>query len=177
MPPPVTELEAVTLGCVATRGPCTAYSVRREFARAPSARFSGSAGAIYPLLRRLEERGLLQSRSADTGKRPASEYSITRAGRAALRMWLRSSLEPADAFADDPLRTRMLFLDQLSPAARIEWVEAAEAAVRAQEGRIRAYEANAPDTVWVRLANENARRLNRTRLRWLATVREALDEG
>ena len=52
---------------------------------------------------------------ADTGKRPAQEYSITRAGRSALRSWLGASLEPQMAFADDPLRTRILFLQFSSP--------------------------------------------------------------
>ncbi len=172
--PPVTDLEAVTLGCVATQGPCTAYHVRHQFLQAPSARFSGSAGAIYPLLSRLEERGLMASREAATGKRPAYHFTITRSGRAALRSWLKSSLDPSAAFADDPLRTRCLFLDQLTPTDRDEWLETAEHAVREQEQLIADYEERAPDTVWVRLANDNARRLNRARLRWLAQVREAL---
>ncbi len=168
----VTELEAVTLGCVATMGPCTAYKVRRQFQRSPSARFSGSAGAIYPLLKRLEKRGLVAARQADTGKRPASEYAITRSGRAALRGWLRASLDPQAIAADDPLRTRMMFLGQLEPAARLEWIDAAEKAVRSQDTLISEFEAVLPDTLGVELANDNARRLNRARLRWLKEARE-----
>ena len=171
----VTDLEGVTLGCVATQGPCTAYHVRRQFQQAPSARFSGSAGAIYPLLRRLEERELVTSREVATGKRPALEYTITRTGRAALREWLHASLEPSTAFADDPLRTRILFLQELTPKARRAWIERAEDVLKEQEALIDAYAQSAEDTLWVRLANENARQLNRARLRWLAKAKEWLE--
>ena len=174
MPERLTDLEAVCLGCVTTRGPCTAYFVRRQFQKSPSSRFTGSAGAIYPLLRRLEERGLLTAESTATGKRQAVEYAVTRAGRTALKAWLRSSLAPGDVATDDPLRTRMLFLEALPPAARLEWLDAAEAAVRAQADAIAAYEASAPETPFTRLANDNARRLDRARLAWLAKAREML---
>ena len=171
----LTELEAITLGCVASQGPITAYQVRQQFLRSPSARFSGSAGAIYPLLKRLEKRAFVTSRKAPTGKRPAREYSITHAGRAALRAWLRTSLEPTEVVADDPLRTRMLFLDQLSPAARLEWLDQAEQAVRDQAELIANYEKeDAFDTPFAKLATENARRLNRARLAWLAHARERI---
>lgn len=174
MATPVTELEAITLGCVARTGPCTAYRVRQQFQRSPSARFSGSAGAIYPLLKRLEQRGLVRSRDVATGKRPASEYSITPAGRSALRAWLRAPMAPREVAVDDPLRTRMLFLDELPPAARRKWLDAAEEAVRAQEQLIADFAAGSPDAPGIDLANENARRLNRVRLRWLADARERL---
>ena len=173
----LTELEAVTLGCVASQGAVTAYQVRQRFLRSPSARFSGSAGAIYPLLKRLETRAFVSSRKAPTGKRPAREYSIMRAGRAALRAWLRNSLEPAEVVVDDPLRTRMLFLDQLSPAARLEWLDQAEQAVRDQTELMANYEKeNVFDSPFAQLATENARRLNRARLAWLSHARERLTQ-
>lgn len=171
---PLTDLEAAALGFVSSLGPCTAYRIRKCFLDSPSARFSGSAGAIYPLLSRLEERGYVTSSEVKTGKRPARAYAITRDGKQALRTWLRD-VDPAVTFADDPLRTRMLYLSELPPAARTAWFDDAEASIRSQEARIDAFAARLPATPFVHQANENARRLNRARLRWLEAARTALD--
>ena len=47
-----TELEAAVLGVVWQDGPCTPYAIRQHFLESPAPRWSGSAGAIYPLVRR-----------------------------------------------------------------------------------------------------------------------------
>ncbi|MEM7305026.1 MAG: helix-turn-helix transcriptional regulator [Planctomycetota bacterium] len=174
---PVTELEAVTLGCVATLGPCTAYKLRQRFQASPSACFSGSAGSIYPLLERVEERGLVASRAADTGRRKALEYTITRSGRAALRAWLKSSLDAREVAADDPLRTRMLFLEELPAAARLAWLDDAEQAVRDHLALVDEFEGGGAQTLGAELANDNARRLGRARLAWLAEARARWSEA
>ncbi len=53
----LSELEAVVLGLVWSDGPCTAYAVRRTVQASLSAQWSGSAGAVYPAVARLEQRG------------------------------------------------------------------------------------------------------------------------
>ncbi|MBT8484525.1 MAG: PadR family transcriptional regulator, partial [Phycisphaerae bacterium] len=169
---PLSDLESVILGCVAVSGPATAYAVRRMFLDSPSARFSGSAGAIYPALRRLEQRRLVRSAATPTGARPARAYSITPAGRRELRAWLQTPLTPEAGFADDPLRTRMLFLSALSPAARRTWLDEAEACIRAQTGLVDDHDAAHSDDPWMTLAHDNTRRLNRARLRWIAEARK-----
>ena len=173
----LTDLEAVAVGCLLRRGPSTAYRVRRFFLESPSARFSGSAGAIYPSLRKLEEAGLLSSRKVDQGKRPGERVpgdpggqgrppALDPEGRpAGARTWRRT-----------PLRTRMLHLGLLSTAERHAWIDAAEASLRAQNERIEAYAATSPGDPWAELASDNARSLNRARLRWLAKVRERVNE-
>ena len=139
---PLSELECFILGLVWKYGPCTAYSLRQKLQGSPSTQWSGSAGAIYPLVRRLERGGLLKSRSAGRGKRASQEYTITPRGEAALRHWMGPPL-PADALtvSHDPLRSRARFLAALPPGQRRAWIDAALESLREVTARIRAWEA------------------------------------
>src|SRR5262245_31499214 len=73
----MTELEIYVLGVIWLLGPCTAYVIRRELGASP--------GAIYPLLRRLEEEGLIRGRTQRWGERGKTELSITPRGVETLR--------------------------------------------------------------------------------------------
>jgi DNA-binding PadR family transcriptional regulator len=119
----LTELEGAVLGELGARGPCTPYSVRREFLDSPSPYWSGSAGAIYPLLRRLESLQLVQSLPSVAGRRRSRLYSLTKNGRDALKEWLKPPLpEIVIGVPADPLRTRLSFLSALSQAERFRFV-------------------------------------------------------
>src|SRR6185436_18926108 len=72
-----TDLEQTVLGIVWRDGPCTPYHVRSVLLRSPSSHWSGSAGAIYPLVKRLEARGLARSRAVRTGRRAGREVELT----------------------------------------------------------------------------------------------------
>lgn len=123
----VSELEGAVLGLVWAEGPCTPYAVRRVFQQSPSPHWSGSAGAIYPLVRRLESRGLIRSRAHATGGRASTLYRVTPAGMRALRGWLEPPLpETAIGVPVDPLRTRLRFLGALAPAKRAAFLAHAE---------------------------------------------------
>lgn len=67
-------------------GPAHGYAISRWIAQSSDDELKIEEGALYPALRRLEERGLLDSewRPSDTG-RDARFYSLTTAGRRALR--------------------------------------------------------------------------------------------
>jgi DNA-binding PadR family transcriptional regulator len=126
----LTELEGAALGVIVRDGPCTAYAVKELFRASPSDLWSGSAGSIYPLMQRLERRGLVASEQGSTGRRGRKEYRITSAGRRAFTRWLTDA-ERAAGMGFDPLRTRLVFFDQLSPEARARFhgavIEAMEA--------------------------------------------------
>jgi len=129
---PLTELEGTVLGVVGSDGPCTPYRVRRVFLSSPSPYWSGSAGAIYPLMTRLEGRGLLRSKEHATGSRTGLVYSLTPAGRRALTGWLGSPTDDIlTSVPPDPLRTRVAFLALLAPSARRDYL------VRVQAGMLR----------------------------------------
>ena len=72
----LSELEYVVLGVVRQEAPCTPYVIRQVFAHSPSSYWSGSAGAIYPLVRRLERRGLLESTERRRGSRTSRECRL-----------------------------------------------------------------------------------------------------
>jgi DNA-binding PadR family transcriptional regulator len=113
----LTELEGAALGIILRAGACTPYAVRRAFGSSPSRFWSGSAGAVYPLVRRLERRGLLAARADRKDGRARRIVHVTPAGRRAFDAWLLDPERAAD-FGFDPLRTRLFYSD-LVPAARL----------------------------------------------------------
>jgi PadR family transcriptional regulator AphA len=56
--------------------------------------WAASYGQIYPELKRLEERGLVEGEAQPTGGRARTEYRLTPAGERALDAWLASDAEP-----------------------------------------------------------------------------------
>jgi DNA-binding PadR family transcriptional regulator len=100
----LSELEGAILSEIEHRGQKTAFQVRKAFAESFSLEWKGSAGAIYPAVRRLEHDGLLQA-SAAQGGRATRRLSLTEPGRQALKMW---SCDPilATSIGVDPFRLR-----------------------------------------------------------------------
>ncbi len=126
----LSELEAFTLGLVWQLGPCSPYDIRRAMQLSPSSQWSGSAGAIYPLMRRLERMDLVESRAARTGKRDRRDYAVTPAGIEELRGWIGPPFPPgAISVTYDPLRSRARFLAALAPAQRKAWLKEAHGAL------------------------------------------------
>ena len=113
----LTELEGAALGAVVRDGPCTSYAVKELFRASPSEFWSGSAGSIYPLMKRLEQRELVASESGSTGRRGHRTYRATPKGRRAFVRWMTDA-ERSIAMGFDPLRTRLVFVGQLSARAR-----------------------------------------------------------
>lgn len=81
-------LEHILLGML--RSPASGYDLKAEFAASISHFWAAELSQIYPMLQRLEKRGLLISKTelSDRGP-PRKVYSLTKAGRAELRAWLR----------------------------------------------------------------------------------------
>ena len=178
--PDLSALELMTLGLVWRDQPCTAYALRTTLARSRASFWSGSAGAIYPLVRRLEGRGLLKSKSEATGKRRQRDYRVTARGTAALRHWLRPPLPDADASVIyDPLRTRMLFLAALPTEVVEEFVENALKELRKQmplmicDCEHHSLEKNP----FMHFATRNAFHIMQARIKWLDEVRRTLKAG
>ena len=114
------------LGIIGRCGPVTAHTVRREFAGSPSSYWSASTGAIYPLLKRLEERGAVRCEVTPFGTRDKRTYTLSKQGRKALASWIDPPLSEWHAGAlFDPIRARVGFLGQLSVAARRRFFERA----------------------------------------------------
>ena len=119
----LTELEGCVLGLIWERGTCTTYAVRKVFLNSPNPYWSGSAGAIYPLARRLENRGLVRAREDYAGKKRRVLYDLTPKGMDSFQLWLGPAV-PDWSFTIpvDPLRTRVRFLGALSQPDRAEFL-------------------------------------------------------
>jgi DNA-binding PadR family transcriptional regulator len=115
----LTELEGAALGIIWLNSPCTPYQVRKVFERSPSPHWTGSAGAIYPMIRKLELASLITSQRHKVGRRIGRRYSMTPAGSRALQKWLQRAItEKTIGVPLDALRTRIRFFAALPPSAR-----------------------------------------------------------
>ena len=119
----LTDLEGAVLGYIASDGPVTSYAVGREFAASPSEFWTGSAGAVYPLMLRLTARGLLAGTPGARGRRRATWYTLTPDGRAELKRWLLD-IDRASGMGFDPLRTRLGFMGLVSEVERRRFLDA-----------------------------------------------------
>ncbi len=111
----LTELEGAILGVLREAGAMTAYAVRQVFLRSRSAEWSGSAGAVYPALKRLRRAGLTTERAKKDG-RGTKVCTLTAKGKAAHDEWL-CDVARAISPGMDPFRTRAGFWAEL-PAER-----------------------------------------------------------
>jgi len=128
------EIEGCVLALAWADGPMTPYAIRTEFLNSPNPQWSGSAGTIYPLVRRLKKRGWIRSEVSRKGKRKGNLISLTAAGRGVLRRWLCVPLQDWVAgVPPDPLRTRVRFLGALRVKEQRAFVR--EAARRTEEQR------------------------------------------
>jgi DNA-binding PadR family transcriptional regulator len=120
----LSRLEMAILGLISTGSPCTPYWIRMQFQSSASSHFSGSAGAVYPAIRRLEAQGYARGTGKQTGTRKQRNYGLTRRGKQALRDWLMPSLPLEDIrYSYDPIRTRVYYLDALRPEERLRFVD------------------------------------------------------
>jgi DNA-binding PadR family transcriptional regulator len=134
----LSNLEGAALAVIARLGAATAYAVARDFADSPSEYWSGSAGAVYPMIKRLVADGLL---AVDPAFAPSGRggvhYGITDPGRTAMEAWLLD-VERAAGMGFDPLRTRLLNLDLVDPAVGRDFLKQVQARValraRAEQG-------------------------------------------
>lgn len=165
------------LAIIAGRGGCTPYAVRTYLAASLSSYWSASAGAIYPLLRNLAERGLVEVDESAFGRRRKRLYSLTAAGRRAVRRWLDAPLpRSVVAHTYDPVRTRVFFLGELGPAGRRAFLDAAVKQTREVLDRFRAEgeEMHAELPEWELAGRDGAIRELEARLARLTEVRRGL---
>lgn len=174
----LSELEGVTLGIVHKRKGCTAYAVRRELKQSPSTYWRASAGAIYPVLERLEKTGLVESKEDAGDGRGRRLLSVTSDGKRALRSWIVEGLNPeVVAAVFDPIRSRAFFLDVLSRARRRKFVADSIAVLERYLETTRAHlaagEGDSDSTEY--LASLGAVYEAEARLRWMKTVLDQIE--
>ena len=138
---PLTTLEYALLGLVGM-APMSGYDVHKVFDTTPMGHFSSSPGAIYPALRRLERRGLLEARLDQTTEtRPRRVYSLSEAGEAALLAWLREPVTREGMVRDAgvPILRFSLMQGRLSAPAVVAYLEGYRQVVKSYVEELRGY--------------------------------------
>jgi DNA-binding PadR family transcriptional regulator len=167
------EFDFILLGAV-YRGYNTGYSIRQLILKTRASRWSGSTGAVYPALRRLQSGGYLQvtTDQSDNG-RARTIYHISDTGVKELHAWLTAVPPEEDlGMLSDPLRSRTLMLRMLAPKERVEtvqrWVESNEKYIDyvKEIGRARSETEHDP---YLGAAFSNLLELLEGRRRWLDT--------
>lgn len=127
-----TLLEHALLGLLYQK-PSSGYDLRKIFASTSMGSFSDSPGAIYPALRRLENKDLVKSRRQTGSRRRRQIVSLTPKGVAALKKWIATPVTPEDVLRD--LRQFMLrfaFSETvLGAAVAIELLQGLETTLKA----------------------------------------------
>jgi len=161
----ITEHEGMILALVLRQQPVTAYQLFRMFEQSPVTSINSSKGQLYPAIRRLRERGLLDARKVAGDGRKSEELSVTDAGQAAVREWTRN-IEPQHIVLDDPLRTRILSFDVLSREERLEWIARAKALVKQRRAIVDEYNASV-DVPFQAFAYSSVTETLRLKMEWL----------
>jgi DNA-binding PadR family transcriptional regulator len=131
----LTELEGAILGVLRQSANRSAYHVRQIFLASQSAEWSGSAGAVYPAIRRLEAAGWLKARREADG-RGTQSYAVTPSGLTTHDRWLRD-VARATGPGMDPFRTRAALWRTLPPRKRQALLAALKTQLLAQRARLR----------------------------------------
>ncbi len=176
MPRALTNLENVALAHLWRLGSCTAHELRQAFASSSAGRYSGSPGAIYPLMKRLEGAELVISKPDANGAQKKRVYSITRSGRRAVKGWM-NELEARSIFPDDPLRTRFQYLKLLTRKERIEWINSALEALDRQDALTRLeYQSDEYQNPIDQYILDGILKTNRLRRSWLSRAADIVQE-
>jgi DNA-binding PadR family transcriptional regulator len=169
----LTELEGSVLAMVGTKEPCTPYAIRREFQDSPTQYWSASSGSVYPLILRLERRGLIRVKGSTGNGRGGTLYGLTPAGQRAIQAWLGALNAPASiSTPPDPLRTRISFFAALDPETQQSYLASAVEELRIHFEQVQKYadRKKAEKDTLEYLVGEGAARMANCRLEWLLEV-------
>jgi DNA-binding PadR family transcriptional regulator len=176
----LTPFEHILLGLICTE-PSSGYDLKRIFAVTPMGIYQPSSGTLYPALRRLEQKGLVEAQapSGQGGQsaRRRRVYEPTRAGRAAHLNWLRTPVEPATVSRDLGLHLMRFVMmeNQLPREDVLTFLQNLANTLAALTAQLEQYSAAAdfPDR-HPRLALDHGIAIHRASLRWAEQTVAAL---
>ena len=106
----MTSLDYLLMGLLLRRAQ-SGYALGKTIQGLPAGSFSGSPGAVYPALQRLEQKGLIRSRATRAGNRRGTEYALSAKGRRGFEAWVRQPVTPKELLAAvDLVLVRFSFL-------------------------------------------------------------------
>jgi DNA-binding PadR family transcriptional regulator len=171
----LTDHEGTFLSLVLRIQPATAYQVTKIYEDSPVSNFNTSKGKIYPLIRRLAERGLLAKRRVPGDGRGAEQLLCTAEGKKAVREWV-GQIRPTHLLLDDPLRTKVQSFGLLSREEQIAWIVAVKEQLHGKLAQLDAYRQEV-DVPFKELLHDNAVQSLRARMDWLDRMLFAIMHG
>jgi DNA-binding PadR family transcriptional regulator len=165
---PLSDNEATLLSLLIRAGPMTAYQIAKVYEDSPVSNFSTSKGKIYPLIRRLGEKGLIKAEKVPGDARGTERLESTQPGRRAVRDWVKE-VRPGHLLLEDPLRTKVQAFDLLSRDERIEWIVEMKSQLLGKLEQVEEYGRHV-EVPFQDFVHENAVRSLRSRMDWLETV-------
>ncbi len=176
----LTPFEHILLGLICT-APSSGYDLKRIFATTPMGVYQPSSGTLYPALRRLEQRGLVQAQASSGQGGPSARhrrvYEPTQAGRAAHLDWLRTPVESATVSPDLGLHLmRFVMMEHLLPPDEVlAFVQSLADTLAALTAQLERYAATADvPGRHPRLALDHGIAIHRASLRWAEQTVAAL---
>ena len=176
----LTPFEHILLGMICL-APASGYDLKRIFAVTPMGLYQPSSGALYPALRRLELKGLIQTQAPAEGRGQSARhrhvYEPTQTGRAAHMTWLRTPIEPATASRDLGLHLmRFVMMEHLLlPAEVLAFLRNLADELGAFTTQLEQYAAAADlDNSHARLALDHGLAVHRASLQWAERTLAAL---
>ncbi|RYE59441.1 MAG: PadR family transcriptional regulator [Hyphomicrobiales bacterium] len=133
-PSGLTELEGAVLSEIHHRHHDTAFQVRRAFQTSPSIEWSGSAGAVYPAIRRMADAGLIKTAPITTGRKGV-RLTLSADGIAALVAWMCDPVRAASVGVD-PFRLRAGLWATLDSESRADTLRRLQHSVDAELERL-----------------------------------------
>jgi DNA-binding PadR family transcriptional regulator len=200
--PQLTSFEHILLGLICV-SPSSGYDLKRIFAATPMGIYQPSSGALYPALRRLEQKNLIRAQTpadqpghadqighahqidqAEPGQagpsaRHRRAYELTQAGHAAHASWLRAPVEPATVGRDLGLHLmRFVMMEHLfEPEEVLGFLRSLRDALAVLTSQLEQYTA-ASDGLGdrhPRLALDHGLAVHRASLQWTERTIAALD--
>ena len=176
----LTPFEHILLGLICL-APASGYDLKRIFAATPMGLYQPSSGALYPALRRLELKGLIQTQAPADGRGESARhrrvYEATQTGQAAHLSWLRTPIDPATASRDLGLHLmRFVMMEHLlSTGEVLTFLQNLAGALAALITQLEQYSGGTGLTDrHPRLAIDHGLAVHRASLRWAERTIEAL---
>ncbi len=171
----LTELECCVLGVVWRDGPCTAYDIRKSFEQSATTSWRASTGSIYPLIRKLEKKGLVTVYAVIGSKRQSKLIRITKEGLSKVEEWVSVSPDWLGESVADPIRTRFQFLETIAKPKRKavldEWITRTCSAIDCIETEIQNFD-KAADQVEI-LSHRGVLLQLQARQKWLELLKQS----
>ncbi|MGE0180086.1 MAG: PadR family transcriptional regulator [Sphingomonas sp.] len=170
----LSENEGSLLALVLRLQPVKPYQLLKIYLESPVSRYNASSGSVYPLVKRLEKRGLIESDRLRGDRRKAKLLRCTPAGHETVRRWV-AQISVGQVLLDDPWRSRILSFGELDREQQLEWVARARLFVIEKARELEIFNSRV-DLPYQEVAHDNARLAIEARLKWLDALSATLVE-